>query len=489
MARLKQLASDTVLYGISTVVSRFLNYLLVPFYTAYFNPDEYGIVGLIYGAMIFMNVIFTFGMESAYLRYGAEKESRKHVFQQIQAIILFVSVLLGFLLWLLNPMAKSLLSLSENTGYLYEMMLGIIVLDAISIVPFADLRLERRALLFMILRVCNVLINIGLNFYLILVKSWGIEAVLVSNLIASLFSTVASWVFTFKGFRVQFQTNQMKTILLFGLPYIPAGIGYAINEVLDRFLINRMELSTIEHLYGIGITAETLTGIYNACYKLGIFMMLFIQMFRMAWQPFYMNHHTESTAKKTFELSFVGIHGIAGIAVLIIGLFRQEIAALPIPFLNTTLIDHRYWTGLTIVPFLLIAYWFQLWYTHFTAGIVIAEKTGVLPKATLLGAFITIVANLVFIPIMGLNGAALATLLSYMTMSFYMLYQSKKNYPLDYLWKSALVPLSFIFVILMNSIGDWVQISVLFELLLGFVVILTVFIIQWKTLSKTNSVI
>lgn len=434
MARLKQLFSDTVLYGISTVVSRFLNYLLVPFYTKFFDPAEYGIIGLVYGAMIFLNVLVSFGMESAYIRYGAEKVDRKRTFQQLQWLVMLVSLALGTLFWMVSPWGKELLSLQNDTNYIYEMMLGILVLDAFSIIPFADLRLERKAIVFTVLRVSNVVINVGLNLYLVILKKWGLEAVLVSNLIASVVTTILALSLTFKGFSFQFDSSFIKKVLRFGLPYIPAGIGYAINEVLDRFLINAMNPSDIEKLYGVGVSAETLTGIYNACYKLGIFMVLFIQMFRMAWQPFYMSHHQDKGAKKVFKQSFVGLNIVAGILVLAIGLFRSQIASFKIPFTEATLIGQAYWSGLDIVPFLLIAYWFQLWYTHFTAGIVIAEKTTILSHATFLGAGVTVVSNLLLLPHFGLIGAAISTLLSYVSMAVYMLVQTEKAYPISYPW-------------------------------------------------------
>ncbi|TNE73890.1 lipopolysaccharide biosynthesis protein [bacterium] len=436
MARLRQLASDTVLYGISTVVSRFLNYLLVPFYTKFFDPAAYGIIGLIYGAMIFLNVLFTFGMESTYLRYGAEEADRKRVYTQLQSLVFWASLILGALFFVGSPIVKPLISLETDSFHLYEMMIGIIVLDAWSVIPFAQLRLERKALWFMILRVSNVLINVGLNLYLVVQKGMGLEAVLISNAVASLVTTLAVWALNTPKLTLRLESDFIKKSLTFGLPYIPAGLGYAINEVLDRFLINAMSPADIEKMYGLGVTAEQLTGIYNACYKLGIFMMLFIQMFRMAWQPFYMSHHKDEQAKSMFSKSFLAINGVAALLVLGIGFFKAEIAAIRIPYLDAYLIGEVYWSGLSIVPYLLIAYWFQLWYTHLTAGIVLAEKTSILPKATLIGAGVTLVANVILLPFYGLNGAAWATLLSYGTMAYYMLYQSSKYYPVVYPWKS-----------------------------------------------------
>jgi O-antigen/teichoic acid export membrane protein len=439
LARLRQLASDTVLYGISTVVSRFLNYILVPFYTKFFDPAEYGIIGLIYGAMIFLNVIFTFGMESTFIRYAAEKNERKRVFQQLQSLILGVSLVLGFFLGLSSSFVKPLLSLHADSSYLFEMMIGIVVLDAWSTIPFARLRLERKALWFMMLRISNVVVNVGLNLYLVVVKGMGLEAVLISNLIASLGTTSVVWLLTFEKLIFKLDFGLLKKSLRFGLPYIPAGLGYAINEVLDRFLINNLPPDTIQNLYGSGVSAEQLTGIYNASYKLGIFMMLFIQMFRMAWQPFYMSNHQNPQAKSLFSRSFLAINGVAAILVLVIGFFKENIAALRIPFIDAYLIGEAYWTGLDIVPYLLIAYWFQLWYTHLTAGIVLAERTSLLPKTTLLGAIVTIIANILLLPHFGLIGASIATLLSYASMAYYMLYQSEKYYPVGYHWKSMSV--------------------------------------------------
>lgn len=435
MSKLKQLASDTVVYGISTVFSRFLNYLLVPFYTKYFAPEIYGVIGLVYGAMIFLNVLFTFGMESTYLRYGADKEQRKETFQNIHALISVVAIAFFILLWLFGDVLKPILSLSEDPHHIFELMLGIILLDTLAVIPFADLRLDRKTYSFAAIRIINVIINLSLNIYFIVYLNWGIEAVLISNIIASAFSMIATNLLTFKGFRSGLNKQILQKYLRFGLPYIPAGIGYAINEVIDRFMIGTLNMQQIQSIYGKEISTETLIGFYNASYKLAIFMTLFIQMFRMAWQPFYMSHKDDEGIQKIFRQSFMALNGLAAIIVLVIGFFREEIAAIQVPLLNATIIGEAYWFGLSIVPFLLIAYWFQLWYTHFTAGIVLSEKTSTLPKATILGAVVTVVSNFILLPILGINGAALATLLSYFSMAMFMLFQTERAFNVNYPWK------------------------------------------------------
>lgn len=432
MKKLGELFSDTLVYGISSVVARFINYLLVPFYTKYFAPGEYGIISLIFGAMIFLNVVFTFGMESAYLRYAADREKAKSVFKTLQLSLLAVGTILVMVLWIVKPVFLPLLGLSSLNHHLYWMMIGILWLDALAAVPFAELRLVRRSWTFAILRLVNVLINVGLNLYLVIVKNWGIEAVLVSNLIASAFTTVAVGLLTFNIWGGHLRKDILQKALKFGLPYVPTGIGYAINEALDRFFIQQMPQHTINVLYGSMYNSEAIIGIYSACYKLAVFMLLFTQMFRMAWQPFFLRHAEDKQAPVIFRDVFRYFNLISGIIYISICMFPKEIVSLHIPILNATLINHRFWMGLFVVPWLMLSYWFQGWYINFTAGIFIREQTKRLPVITLTGATITVIFNLVLVPRYGMLGAAITTVTSYMVMGFMIYYFSQKIYHVPY---------------------------------------------------------
>ena len=166
MRKLKELFSDTLVYGISSVFARFINYLLVPLYTGVFDPDAYGIVGLVYAAIGFLNVVFTMGMESSYIRYGKDREQAGSFFKTLQVFLLSSSGALILLLWLMEPILSPLLGLELGGDVIFLMMLGILFFDTLSIVPFAELRLSQKAWLFAALKTINVLINIGLNFYL-----------------------------------------------------------------------------------------------------------------------------------------------------------------------------------------------------------------------------------------------------------------------------------------------------------------------------------
>lgn len=426
MNKLRELFSDTIIYGISSVLARFINYLLVPFHTDVFNPAKYGIIGLVYAAIAFLNVLFTFGMESAYLRYAENRKEAANIFKTLQLGLLGFATLLCIGLWLAMPTLLPMLNLGDETSAIFIMMLGILWFDTLAIVPMAELRLVRRSLLFATLKTMHVIINLALNFYLILALEFGIEAVFIANLMASMLMTLLVWGFTSDLLKGTWNSKWLKTAFEFGWPFVPSGIGYAINEMLDRFLLNNMDPANAERLYGMGTTPEDIVGIYNACYKLAVFMLLLVQMYRMAWQPFFMRHASDKDSKLLFGQAFIWFNAFSAVLFLVVALFKEQIVAIQIPLLNATLINSNYWAGLEIVPYLLLAYWFHGWYINFSSGIFIMEKTKALYKITLLGAAITIIVNLLLIPHYGMIGSAVATLFSYSAMAITLGIYSRK---------------------------------------------------------------
>jgi len=417
---LKYLLSDTLVYGISSVIARFINYLLVPFHTGLFNPEAYGLVGLVYAAIGLLQVFFSFGMESSYLRYGKNRKQVASIFSTIQRALLAGGLFFSLVLWLLQAPLSGLLSLtaaSSNTEYIYLLMMGILLVDALAIVPFSELRLSKRPYSFALLKLGHVTINISLNGYLILVLNWGIEAIFMANLLASLVTLLGVFGYTGPLWRGAWSSDLLRKMVQFGWPFIPAGLAHVVNETLDRFFLKSLNGEQIYAIYSIDWSADYIVGVYNACYKLAVFMLLLVQMYRMAWQPFFMRYSDDSDAPSLFGMAFKYFNIAAALVFLTVGLFVESIVAIPIPFLNTTLIDEAYWSGLSIVPWLLLAYWFQGWYINFSVGIFIQEKTKRLAQITGLGATITIIMNIALIPVLGMKGAAITTVLSYGTMA------------------------------------------------------------------------
>ena len=413
-----------------------------------FNPEEYGVVGLVYSAIMFLNVVFTIGMESSYIRYGKNREQAGSYFKTLQVFLFGASLLLLGLFWLGQPLFSPLLKLDGGTQNIYLFMLGILFFDTMSIVPFAELRINQKAWLFASLRTLNVFINLGLNFYLILGMGLGIEAIFISNLIASVATALLIWGYTLPLMQAKMKREYLQKALRFGLPFVPAGIGFAINESLDRFFLGGLSNQKVQAIYDMPETAEFIVGVYNANYKLAVFMLLLVQMFRMAWQPFFMRKSGQNDAPELYAQVFTLFNLAAALLFLVVGLFLEQIVSIKVPIIDAYLIGQQYWMGLSIVPVLLLAYWFQGWYVNFSAGIFISEKTGKLAQITLTGAAVTIVMNFALISTFGMMGSAIATVSSYLVMSLLICYFSNKYYPVPYnLWKAFGVVLIAVFCI------------------------------------------
>jgi O-antigen/teichoic acid export membrane protein len=444
LKQLKELFSDTLIYGVSSVFTRFISYLLVPFYTGVFNTDEYGIVSLIYVLIAFLNVVFTYGMESTYFKYAKDRDKAKDIFKTLQLCLLGTTVVLLVVVWCLNPVLNPIIGLAEPFP-LFTLMLGILAFDTMSAVPFAELRLGRRPVLFAFLKMLNVLINIGSNLYLILELHLSIEAVLISNILASIVTAVLVWLVTFDMMKGSWDTEVLKKALIFGLPFVPAGIGYVINEMIDRVFLKRMNSETLTKLYGLAgdgtaYNGEDIVGIYSAGYKLAVVMLLFVTVFKFAWQPFFMRKSDEEDAPKLFSETFRYFNLGAAFIFIFFSLFISFIVQIKIPFTDATLIGRDYWLGLNIVSPLLMAYWFQGWYINFSAGIFIGDKTKVLAFITLIGSVITVLGNYIFVPYFGMIASAYTTLCSYAVMAMVIYFYSKKAFDVPYkLWQGFFV--------------------------------------------------
>lgn len=444
MKQLKELFSDTLIYGLSHVFTRFVGYLLVPFYTGVFDTDEYGIISLIYVLMAFLNVIFTFGMESTYFRYAKDRDKAKDIFKTIQLTLLATTICLLAIVWFLNPILNPVIGLVEPFP-LFTLMLGILAFDTLSAVPFAELRLAQKPFHFAFIKMANAFINIGLNFYLVLKINLSIEAVLISNILASIITAFIVWYITFDMMKGVWDGAFLKKAIKFGLPFVPAGIGYVINEMIDRFFLKKMDSETITEIYGLAsggssYTGEDIVGIYAAGYKLAVVMLLFVTVFRYAWQPFFMRQSDQKEAPKIFSETFRYFNFGAAAIFIIFSLFASDIVQIKIPFTEATLIGRDYWLGLSIVSPLLMAYWFQGWYINFSAGIFIGEKTKVLAYITLIGSVITITGNMLFVPHFGMLASAYTTLVSYAVMAFIIYYHSRKAFDVPYkIWQGVIV--------------------------------------------------
>lgn len=433
LEKIKELSKDTIIYGISTVVGRFLNFLLVPFYTNIFLPEDYGIITNVYAFIAIMNIIFIYGMDAAYLKFSKDKElgNEKDIFSTPYFSVLIFSMIFCFSIFFLRNEIGNELAIPEAYKYLLILVSAILFADVIAALPFIKLRIERNAKKFALFKIINISINVSLNLILILKFEMGIEAVFISNLAASVFTFILLMPSIVKSLRLSFSKRIFVRMLKFGLPYLPAGLASMLIQVIDRPIM--------EHLTDL----KTL-GIYQANYKLGIFMMLFVSMFQYAWQPFFIQESKDVEAKKVFSKVLTYFTLAGSVILVILSLFINDVVRLEI--FGRTLIGSSYWSGLNIVPVILLAYLFNGLYVVFTAGIYIKEKSMYVPMITGIGAAVNIVVNFVLIPVMGIMGAALATLASYFVMSVGLYLVTQKFYKINYEKKKVVLIFFFIMI-------------------------------------------
>lgn len=432
--KIKELTKDTAIYGISTIVGRFLGFFLVPFYTNVINTHDYGIYSNIYAYLAFLNIVFIYGMDAAFMKFASlnDGDDKKKIFSTAYLFVFLTSIGLALFLLLLKTPLSHIMEISASYSNLYYYLIFILIFDTLALVPFANLRLERKAGKFTSIKLANIILNLALNFILVLKYKLGIEAIFVANLIASAFSFVVLTPEIFKMLVPKIDKELLKKYLKFGLPYLPASLAATVVQVIDRPVV-------------LAMTDESTLGIYQANYKLGIFMMLFVSMFQYAWQPFFLNNAKEKNAKELFAKILTLFIIISSLIWIVLTLFVEDFARFE--FLpGKSIIGKEYLSGITIVPIILLAYLFNGIYFNFQAGIYIEEKTKYYPYVTGAGAVANVVVNILLIPILGLIGAALATLASYIIMAAGLYYFSQKYYPVKYEFRKIFKILAAIFI-------------------------------------------
>ena len=417
--KIKSLGSDTAVYGVSTIVGRFLNFLLVPFYTNVLSTSQYGVVATVYSYIAFMNIIYMYGMESAYFKYASTKEigDDKQIFTTPFLSVLMTSLIFSSLLFFNNirlaPTLEIPLKFADTIKYSALMLM----LDSLAVIPFASLRLQRKVKTFASIKLINILVNVFANVILLLKFHAGVEGIFISGVIASSITLVLLIPTIFQRFGFHFHKKLYIELLKFGLPYIPAGLGAMMVQVIDRPIL-------------LAMTNESTVGIYQANYRLGIFMMLIVSMYDYAWRPFFLTHANDPDAKQLYSRILTYFTLFSAIVVVLVSLYVDDIVKIHV--FHRFIINPAYWSGLGIVPVILLGYLFNGLYVNFMAGIYIEKKTSHLPYITGIGAVINVVVNLLLIPRFGMFGAAWATFFAYAGMALTIYFVSHRFYPVKY---------------------------------------------------------
>ncbi|MBN2237792.1 MAG: polysaccharide biosynthesis C-terminal domain-containing protein [Bacteroidales bacterium] len=435
MNPLKKLLGQTAIYGLSSIGGRLLNYLLVPLYTYTLPASEYGTVTELYAYVAILFALLTYGMETTFFRFS-EKESNKPLVYSTSLISLFASSLFFLVLFYLfrNSMSASM-GYAQQVNYL-TWFAFILFFDALTSIPFAGLRQEEKAVRFAVLKLVNIGINIGLNLFFVLYCTavyanpndglmYGFVSsffhpdqllgyIFLSNLIASAV-TLVFLLPTYKYLKAGFDFELWKRMMKYTWPILVVSITGIIPVSLDKILF--------PHLFHDGQDAMTSLGVYGANAKIAVIMVLFIQTFRYAADPFFFGEANNQDAQKTYALVMKWFV-IAGSFIflgtmLFIDLIQYFIGA-------------SYRTGLGVVPILLMANLLLGIYYNLSFWYKLTDKTIYGAWFSFIGAVVAVLANVLLIPSFGIYGAAWSVFLAYLVPTILSFFFGRKYFPIPY---------------------------------------------------------
>jgi O-antigen/teichoic acid export membrane protein len=424
---IKKLLGQTAVYGLSSIVGRLLNYLLVPLYTHVFaDPSDYGVVSELYAWVAFLVVFLTFGMETAFFRFLQEKEDKDKVFLNGFLTVIGVNILFFLTLLFFNQDIADLLLFSGHNEYI--ILLGAIVcIDAVTALPLAKLRAENKALKFASIQFASILVNIALNLFFMLVlfdperPEEGVLFILFANLIASLVKPILLYKHFF-NLRLNFDFELAKEMGIYAVPLVIAGFAGIINETIDRILLKHMLYDGSSHA---SLTfAEAQVGIYSACYKLAMLVTILLQAYRYAAEPFFFAQMKNEEKNKIYAkvMNFF----VATVCLVFL------VVSLNIDFFKLFIRNDAYYVGLGVVPILLLANVFLGIYYNQSIWYKLSGQTKFGAYIAIGGACITILVNVIFIPKYGFYASAWATLIVYAAQMVASYLLGQKYYPIKY---------------------------------------------------------
>lgn len=446
MGLYKSLFKQTAIYGLATVLPRMLSFLLVRLYTGILPTGEYGEVSIVLSWMVFFNVVLSYGMETAFFRFYNSETDKENVIATSTISIFWSSIifLFGALIF-----RGTLASLANVEVQYITYAIWILVLDALVIVPFSKLRANQRPMLYAIIKIGNVAVNLLLNIFFLLllpkiaaanpnsfignlyVENYEIGYIFVSNLAASLLTLLVLSP-NYLSLTRKFDVALWKKMMQYGLPILVAGIAFAVNEHFDKILLGYWLPDNI---------AKSEVGAYSACYKLGLFMVLFATAFRLGIEPFFFSHSNHEKAPQTYAM-ITKYFVIFGSLILLGVIVFADV-------LKFLLLDNKsYWEAMKVVPLIILANFCLGIYNNLSVWYKLTDRTKMGAYISIVGAVLTLVLNYLLIPKFSYYGSAIATIAAYGSMMFISYVLGNRYYPIPYD---------------MEKIGGYLGLSILFS--------------------------
>jgi len=417
---LQRFFKDTLIYGLAIVLPRLINFLLVPLHTAILPNESYSDNTTFYVYAAFFNVMLTYGMETSFFRFFSKHKNKDEVFSTALLTIVISTLFFGATVFAFSSQLANLMHLPLS---FFQLLIAITIVETLIVIPFAYLRVTGRPIKFAFIKLINVLIIVGLNV-LFLSDKFGsttlqntfhvadkVIYIFIANLIASICVLLLVSPYFFKS-KLKINKSILKELLQYGWPIMVAGIAFVINENLDKWLLPIL-------------ADKNINGAYSACYKLAVFMTLFIQAFRMGAEPFFFNHADKDNAKQTYATILKYFTIVGSIGLLSITVYLSIIKDI---FIS----NDSYLIAINIVPIVLLANLCLGIYHNLSIWYKLTDKTRYGMYISIFGALLTISFNWFMIPKIGFMASAYATLLAYGSMMLVSYYLGKQHYKVPY---------------------------------------------------------
>lgn len=389
---------------------------------------EYGKVSIIFSYFVIFNVVLAYGMETAFFRFFNKEDDKDKVIGT--SVISLIVTSFGFFVLALLFQNQIAHFIGIDVKYI-NLVIWILLLDALVIIPFAWLRARQRPMRYAVIKILNVVINLGLNIFFLLVlknlasdgslfdsiykPNFEISYIFIANLIASAVTLLLMLRFYAK-IKYVFNSVLWKTMLRYAFPILIAGIAFSINETFDRILLKELLPADI---------AETQIGMYSACYKIALFMTLFAAAYKLGIEPFFFSHAKTENPQKSYAKILEFFVAMGSVILLTVVVFADALK----PYIVRS---EDYWEAMWIVPIILIANFCLGIYHNLSVWYKITDRTKFGAYISVFGAIITLAINILFIKTYGYKASAIATLVAYATMMLLSYYFGRKYYPIPY---------------------------------------------------------
>ncbi|MDR1808999.1 MAG: oligosaccharide flippase family protein [Prevotella sp.] len=429
---MKSLAKDTAIYGLSSIVARFLNWCLVPMYTRIFTEtSEYGIVTYIYAVTAFAVVLLTYGMETTFFRYINKKEENAlSVYSTTLISIASTALLFVALCGLFLSPVSNWMNCPEHGDYVFVMAVTVAI-DAFISIPFAYLRFQKRPVRFACLKSFNIFLNISLNIFLLVIcpkiyqshpqlvawfydPSYGIGYIFAANLLSSA-ATLLLLIPELTGFRYAFDRALLRRMLKYTAPLLVLGLAGVMNQSVDRLLYPFL----FEHLQ----EARSQLGIYGACAKIAVVMTMFTQAFRYAYEPFIFSRHKDTGNKRPYVVA-MNYFIIFALLIFLAVMFYMDILKY--------FVGEAYFEGISVVPVVMLGEIFFGIYFNLSLWYKLTDRTYFGALFSLTGCAVIISVNVIFVPLYGYIASAWASFFCNLTMMLLSYAFGQKYYPIRY---------------------------------------------------------